>query len=362
MKIRLKQFKNWLKQKRSINKNLRDFFKEEKREVYELASGQQGVSRYLSDSKKLFIDYFIPNKNNNYRPKILAPRPLWYFAIILTGLKILLVSYIFIIYNQQAEMSATMLSQLHILTNESRVINGLKPLNLNLSLSQSAQMKAEDMIIHNYFAHTSPDGRRLWTFMDRNAYPYLLLGENLAMNFLNASDVHKALMASPSHQKNILNPKYTDIGLSVVSGEIYGQTSKVLVQIFAYQGNSVQTNSKAPTPISTSSLNEIIVAGEEYSFSDIKSNSESKVFIYNTNNQSLNRLSFLWYLSKVFYILFLFFLSITLLINIFVNLKIQHRSVITQTLLLIILVISLISFDFSFIKEISNGSYNIFIL
>jgi len=127
------------------------------------------------------------------------------------------------------------------------------------------------MIANNYFSHTSVDGRRPWDFVDRSAYPYLLIGENLAMNFVAASDSHAALMASPSHKKNILNPEYTDIGIYVTSGEINGQDTNVLVEIFAYKKDEVEI-----TPEITVA-NEDIVSNEEETANETEEDLDSFV-------------------------------------------------------------------------------------
>jgi hypothetical protein len=52
------------------------------------------------------------------------------------------------------------------------------------------------------------------------------------MNFTSAQSVHHALMQSPSHKKNIMNDLYEHIGIAVISGELNGQTTNILVQMF----------------------------------------------------------------------------------------------------------------------------------
>ena len=74
--------------------------------------------------------------------------------------------------------------------------------------------------------------KKPWDWIDRGSYAYLYVGENLAMNFTSAQAAHTALMNSPSHRKNILNDKYRDIGLALVTGEIDGQTTNILVELF----------------------------------------------------------------------------------------------------------------------------------
>jgi hypothetical protein len=126
-----------------------------------------------------------------------------------------------------------MTKEILVLINEERKQYNLPELAANNILDASALAKAEDMSIHNYFAHYSPAGKKPWDWISRQDYTYLLVGENLAINFISAQAVHEALMNSPSHKKNILNEKYQDIGLAVVSGEIDGERTNILVELFA---------------------------------------------------------------------------------------------------------------------------------
>lgn len=235
------------KEKEVIKDNFDDFIKKEETEIDELLTGKESFKKYRHDSVAVFKDYFIPSDSNDNRPKILRPKHLVIMAAVLLLLKISLVSYIFLVYQEKAEMSEAITSQILILTNESRTANNVSPLALNTSLNQAAKNKADDMLANNYFSHTSPDGRKPWDFVKRSDYTYILIGENLAMNFIAAADAHTALMASPSHQKNILNPKYSDIGLAVVSGQIDGKDTNVLVEIF---GAKLESNiAKAEVPV-----------------------------------------------------------------------------------------------------------------
>ena len=62
-----------------------------------------------------------------------------------------------------------------------------------------------------------------------------------------------AWMASPTHKDNIVNPKYTEIGLAVVPGTIQGQETVLVVQLFgASQGGAVPQVASAaiaPAPV-----------------------------------------------------------------------------------------------------------------
>ncbi|MCX6796137.1 MAG: hypothetical protein NTW06_01420, partial [Candidatus Falkowbacteria bacterium] len=54
-----------------LKSNLGNFFKEEKREVKELRTGQESLRKFCHDSCSLVVDYFIPHECNSYKPKIL---------------------------------------------------------------------------------------------------------------------------------------------------------------------------------------------------------------------------------------------------------------------------------------------------
>ena len=51
-------------------------------------------------------------------------------------------------------------------------------------LQEAAEKKAQDMIENNYFAHTSPQGKTPWHWVEESGYDYRYAGENLAINQL----------------------------------------------------------------------------------------------------------------------------------------------------------------------------------
>ncbi|MDO8619234.1 MAG: CAP domain-containing protein [Candidatus Daviesbacteria bacterium] len=118
------------------------------------------------------------------------------------------------------------------LTNQEREKAGLPPLSENLSLDNAATNKGTNMFAENYWAHFAPSGKTPWDFITASGYKFSSAGENLAKNFYTSEDVVKAWMDSPSHKKNILNPKYKDIGIAVVDGVLNGQKTTLVVQEF----------------------------------------------------------------------------------------------------------------------------------
>lgn len=114
------------------------------------------------------------------------------------------------------------------LVNQARSQAGLKPLATDNALINLAGLKANDMITKNYFSHTSPTYGSPFDMMRTYGVSYLYAGENLAMNS-NVQSAEQALMNSPEHKANILNPNYTDIGVGIAQKS---DGSRVYVQMF----------------------------------------------------------------------------------------------------------------------------------
>lgn len=118
------------------------------------------------------------------------------------------------------------------LTNQARAESGLKPLTPNHKLTQAAYRKANDMLQHSYFAHTNPEGKPFYQWIEEEGYNYLYAGENLAIDFSTNEGVTAAWLASPSHRANIVNEHYTEIGIVALRGQWQGRETTVVVQYF----------------------------------------------------------------------------------------------------------------------------------
>ena len=128
-----------------------------------------------------------------------------------------------------AQLSASQILQL---TNQLRQQKQLNLLKVDAQLTQAAYNKAQDILTKQYIAHFSPTGKKFSDFAKEVGYDYFLVGENLALNFTDASAVMTAWEKSPTHLANLINPNYQEIGLAVVSGQFAGQPTVVVVQIF----------------------------------------------------------------------------------------------------------------------------------
>ena len=100
------------------------------------------------------------------------------------------------------------------LLNADRAANGLPALRANLKLTSLAENYAQDMISRGFFSHYNPEGLSPFDRMRNAGIPYGYAGENLAIN-TNVTTAENAFMNSPGHRANILNSKYTQVGLGV---------------------------------------------------------------------------------------------------------------------------------------------------
>ncbi len=118
-------------------------------------------------------------------------------------------------------------------TNTHREAEGLPPLVTNDLLAQAAAEKLNDMFAQQYFEHESPDGTTIGDLISATGYAYIAVGENLAKgNFADDEDLVQAWMDSPGHRENIMDTRYTQIGIAVAQGEFDGQTVWLAVQEF----------------------------------------------------------------------------------------------------------------------------------
>ncbi|MFH1413178.1 MAG: CAP domain-containing protein [bacterium] len=332
--------------------NFEDFAEKEKDQVDKLIKKDQSVGEFVQGSGSVFKDYFIPNDHNDHRPKILRPKPLMAIILILIVLKVSLIGYLFWIYPDRAEMSEQIAKQIIELTNQTRITNGLESYELNPKLSEAALAKAKDMLEQGYFAHHGPDGKKPWNWIDRGQYQYMLVGENLAMNFSSAQSAHNALMQSESHKKNILNDKYDDMGLAVVSGELNGELTNILVELFATTKSSSLAMSDDTEP--DQKLEPKLVDNEQVSVLSAQTvkpqvKISPNILLETEPNQDIawtsiadntkaGKASKMIIISKYIYLIVLAVLIIALLVNIIIRISIQRKSVIIQSLIVIMLV------------------------
>ena len=109
------------------------------------------------------------------------------------------------------------------LVNQERAKEGLSALSLYDPLNKVAQAKAQDMVDNNYFSHDSPKYGTPFQMMRKFGVDYTYAGENIASGQKSAQQVMNDWMNSSGHRANIMNAKFTKLGVGYVeSGGKYG--------------------------------------------------------------------------------------------------------------------------------------------
>src|SRR5688500_8256233 len=134
----------------------------------------------------------------------------------------------------RAEASETA-ADLTAMTNADRARVGLRPLATANDLQSLAQSRATEMARSGRLAHTSNLGTKV--------SGWKRLGENVGRG-PNLRDIQTALMASPSHRQNIVDPGFTQLGVGVTwDGKEY-----FYVAVIFRTPSSTASASPPPTP------------------------------------------------------------------------------------------------------------------
>lgn len=124
--------------------------------------------------------------------------------------------------NGSALSAASERAELLRLVNQERSRAGLQPLSDNSALDRVAEQRAQEL--GTLFSHTRPNGQE-WSslYAPMGITEYHAVGENIASGQKSAESVMDSWMHSEGHRRNILDPKYSSIGIgySVQGGQSY---------------------------------------------------------------------------------------------------------------------------------------------
>lgn len=189
------------------------------------------------------------------------------------------------------------------LTNQERLAENKALLIANKQLTEAAHAKAKAIIESQKFQHNI-EGQKFSTWIKDAGYEYSFIGENLAIDFVTTEGVTKAWLSSPTHKKNLLNERFTEIGVAVVDGTFKGEHSIIVVQIFGTPIN------QSPTLLSSEQFNSALDQGhityshlynkntssDQFLINSVISDFSNKKFsVLNTENPSGAQLQTLFY-------------------------------------------------------------------
>ena len=127
-------------------------------------------------------------------------------------------------------------------TNALRCENGVAALRVNDRLMQAAQVRADEMAAHTVYSHTRPNGGKFNTVAD---CPYMAENIHRIADWVLSDQTlaERAVAdwsASTTHNKNMVNPKLSEIGVGLARGvNDTGDPCWYCVQLFLYDGYSI---------------------------------------------------------------------------------------------------------------------------
>lgn len=119
--------------------------------------------------------------------------------------------------------SAAWRNEIFRLVNEERIARGLGPVKFNATLEAQAEEYACELIHYDFFAHVNPVTKStLSERAEQFGYVYRVVGENLAAGQPSPAEAFRDWMESPGHRANILDGRFTELGVGIRSGGTYG--------------------------------------------------------------------------------------------------------------------------------------------
>jgi hypothetical protein len=195
---------------------------------------------------KIFKHAFIPHEHNDYKPHFFREASI--ITILVVSVILLSLSFGTNLYIKSRNMISSVLPAILVdLTNEARSTDGMLALSRNNLLDKAASLKAGDMSSYGYFAHTSPQGITPWYWFNEVGYYFIYAGENLAIDFTESEEVENAWLNSPTHKANILNNRFSEIGIATKEGYYNGHPTIYVVQMFGTPAFA-EENKNEPTP------------------------------------------------------------------------------------------------------------------
>ncbi|HET7540614.1 MAG TPA: CAP domain-containing protein [Polyangiaceae bacterium] len=104
-------------------------------------------------------------------------------------------------------------ARMFTLLNEVRRAAGVEPLQADGELREIALGHSKDMVDHHFVAHVSPTTGSPEDRARRSGIVVSMFGENIAAS-TSPEVAHEGLMNSPGHRANMLEPRFTHVGIA----------------------------------------------------------------------------------------------------------------------------------------------------
>ena len=115
------------------------------------------------------------------------------------------------------------------IVNQERAKAGLNPVTLDESMRAGAEIRAQEQ--QSLFSHTRPDGRNCFTVFTDLGIAASYRGENVAYASLCTPEfIMNGWMGSEGHRKNILDPRFTRIGVGYYESAGLGYWAQIFAE------------------------------------------------------------------------------------------------------------------------------------
>lgn len=105
--------------------------------------------------------------------------------------------------------------QIFDITNVIRKRTGLATLKWNGKAAGAAYLHSKEMSDKGYFSHESPEKGTLLDRLTLAEVSFELAGENIAQGYMDGIDAVEGWLNSPGHRKNLLENRFTQLGVGV---------------------------------------------------------------------------------------------------------------------------------------------------
>lgn len=135
------------------------------------------------------------------------------------------------LYEGLSETQTSYVNEVVRLVNEARAQNNLPSLRLDEGLRKAAQVRSAECV--RFFSHTRPNGSSYKTAAAEAGVTSNYMGENVASGHITPQEVVQDWMDSEGHRANILNPKFTRLGVGLLENTGNSYRGYAWVQIFS---------------------------------------------------------------------------------------------------------------------------------
>ena len=117
--------------------------------------------------------------------------------------------------------------------NALRAAVGSPPVGSDAQLSAIAQAYSERMASEGFFAHVAPDGETLFVRLRAARYGHRGAGENLG-RAEGPLAAHFGIEHSPGHRLNLVDQRWSRLGIGIAPAVVDGRAEVLLTEIFAH--------------------------------------------------------------------------------------------------------------------------------